>query len=107
MTAAVQEPAAHGTQGEPVQVRFTAAGVPPAVRWRGRAWPVAAEPFHWFDRFNWWESGLGAAPGRGNLVDIECWRLQVRVTSTSPLRTFELRRYPGREDWQLAGISDG
>ncbi|NKX52713.1 hypothetical protein HER39_19485 [Arthrobacter deserti] len=102
MTATAQEYTVRQVPGELVQVRFTAGGLPLAVRWRDRIWPVAAEPLHWFERFSWWESGLGAAPGRGNLVDTECWRVQVRATPASPLRTVELRRYPGRENWILA-----
>ncbi|EMY35002.1 hypothetical protein D477_006698 [Arthrobacter crystallopoietes BAB-32] len=103
---AVQEPAAQRTLNEPVEVRFTPQGVPLAVRWRGRLWPVAAEPVHWFSRWNWWESELPAGPGRGQLIEIEYWRLQVRATSTSPPRTLEVRRHPGWEGWHLIRVSD-
>jgi hypothetical protein len=44
--------------------------------------------------------------GVGNVVDIEHWRIQVRLASTSALRTFELRREPLSEQWLLAGITD-
>jgi hypothetical protein len=91
----------------PVQVRFTAAGMPLAVRYDGRVWAVAAEPVHWFTRDSWWESRRTAPVGAGNLVDIEHWRVQVRLgASTSALRTFELRREPLSEQWLLASITD-
>jgi hypothetical protein len=38
-----------------VDVRFTPAGTPLAVRHEGRIWAVAAEPVHWFDRDAWWD----------------------------------------------------
>ena len=90
----------------PVQVRFTAAGTPLAVRYDGRIWAVAAEPVHWFARSDWWNTAKRAPVGIGNLVDIEFWRVQVRLTSTSALRTFELRRDPLADQWLLAAISD-
>ncbi|WP_308190839.1 hypothetical protein [Arthrobacter hankyongi] len=49
---------------------------------------------------------MPAGPGHGNIVQIECWRVQVRATSTSPLRTLELRQPPGRDDWHLTRVSD-
>src|SRR3954454_12626486 len=106
MTAPTQEHTAPRTLAEPIEVRFTPAGVPLAVRWRGRLWPVAAEPLHWFDRVNWWETTLPAGPGQGNIVQTEHWRIQVRATSTSPLRTLDLCRHPGRDRWELAAVSD-
>lgn len=45
--------------------------------------------------------------GVGNVVDIEHWRLQVRLgTSTSALRTFELRRDPLSDQWLLQSITE-
>ena len=90
----------------PVQVRFTAKGIPLAVRYDGRIWAVAAEPVHWFTRSDWWNTAKRAPVGIGNLVDIENWRVQVRLTSTSALRTFELRRDPLSDQWLLAAITD-
>ena len=50
----------------PVQVRFTAAGTPLAVRYDGRIWAVAAEPVHWFtgsSRFvGKWIPGMSVMP---------------------------------------------
>ena len=90
-----------------VDVRFTAAGVPLAVRHEGRVWSVAAEPFHWFTRNNWWESVQRAPRGGGDdLVSVEYWRVQVRLTSTAALRTFTLRRDPGAPQWVLESVSD-
>jgi hypothetical protein len=104
VTATVSET----TLNVPVQVRFTAKGVPLAVRHDERVWAVAAEPVHWFTRDSWWESRRTAPVGAGNLVDIEHWRVQVRLgTSASALRTFELRREPLSEQWLLASITDG
>lgn len=90
-----------------VDVRFTAAGVPLAVRYDGRVWSVAADPFHWFARNNWWESGQRAPRGSGDdLVSVEYWRVQVRLTSKSALRTFTLRRGPRAPQWVLESVSD-
>jgi hypothetical protein len=103
VTATVSET----TLDVPVEVRFTATGTPLAVRHDGRVWAVAAEPLHWFTRDSWWESRRTAPVGAGNLVDIEHWRVQVRLgASTSALRTFELRREPLSEQWLLASITD-
>nr|AKG47358.1 hypothetical protein [Arthrobacter sp. 68b] len=103
MTATVSET----TLDAPVDVRFTAAGTPLAVRYDGRMWAVAAEPLHWFSRDSWWETRRTAAKGSGDLVSIEHWRVQVRLgPSTSKLRTFELRRNPLSEQWLLEFITD-
>ena len=91
----------------PVDVRFTRAGIPLAVRYDGRVWAVAAEPVHWFSRDSWWNTRRTAPVGVGNIVDIEHWRVQVRLgSSASALRTFELRLDPLTTQWVLAGISD-
>jgi hypothetical protein len=103
VTAAVSET----TLDARVDVRFTATGTPLAVRYDGRVWAVAAEPLHWFTRDSWWETRSTAAKGSGDLVSIEHWRLQVRLgSSTSDLRTFELRRDPLSEQWLLESITD-
>jgi hypothetical protein len=90
----------------PVDVRFTPAGTPLAVRHEGRIWAVAAEPVHWFDRDAWWETRRTAAVGSGDLVSVEYWRVQVRLGSNSALRTFTLRRNPLATRWLLENISD-
>ena len=90
----------------PVQVRFTAAGTPLAIKHDGRIWAVAAEPVRWFTRADWWNTAMRAPVGCGDLVSIEHWQVQVRLTSTSALRTFELRRDPLADQWLLAAISD-
>jgi hypothetical protein len=89
-----------------VDVRFTPAGTPLAVRHEGRIWAVAAEPVHWFTRDSWWETRRTAAVGSGDLVSIEYWRVQVRLGSNSALRTFTLRRNPLSTRWLLETISD-
>jgi hypothetical protein len=90
-----------------VDVRFTKAGTPLAVRYDGRIWAVAEEPVHWFARDSWWETRRSVPVGVGNVVDIEHWRVQVRLGgSDSPLRTFELRRDPLSEQWLLEAITD-
>lgn len=90
-----------------VDVRFTKAGTPLAVRYDGRIWAVTEEPFHWFTRDCWWETRRSVPVGVGNVVDIEHWRVQVRLGgSDSPLRTFELRRDPLSEQWLLEAITD-
>lgn len=90
-----------------VDVRFTPAGTPLAVRHEGRIWAVAADPVHWFARDAWWETRRDAAVGSGDLVSIEYWRIQVRLGSSSALRTFTLRRNPLAARWLLDDISDG
>ena len=103
MTAPVSE----ATLNAPVDVRFTAVGTPLAVRYEGRVWAVAAEPLRWFTRDSWWETQRTVPVGIGNVVDVEHWRVQVRLgSSTSPLRTFELRRDPLSKQWLLEFISD-
>lgn len=95
------------TLNAPVDVRFTAAGTPLAVRYDGKIWAVAAEPLHWFTRDSWWETRRSVPVGVGNVVDIEHWRVQVRLgASTSALRTFKLRRDPLSELWLLASVTD-
>ena len=90
-----------------VDVRFTPAGTPLAVRHEGRIWAVAADPVHWFARESWWDTRRTAAVGSGDLVSIEYWRIQVRLgTSGSALRTFTMRRNPLSTQWLLESISD-
>ncbi|WP_395405630.1 hypothetical protein ACHMXB_21475 (plasmid) [Arthrobacter sp. UC242_113] len=90
-----------------MQVRFTAKGMPLAVRHDGRVWAVAAQPVHWFSRDSWWDTRRTAPVGVGNVVDVEHWRVQVRLgSSISALRTFELRREPLSEQWFLTSITD-
>lgn len=102
MTITPEAPTLH----TPLDVRFTKAGTPLAVRYDGRIWAVAAAPLQWFTRDSWWETRRSIPIGIGNVVDIEHWRVQVRLTATSALRTFELRRDPLSEQWLLAGITD-
>jgi hypothetical protein len=90
----------------PVDVRFTPSGTPLAVRYDGRIWPVAAEPLHWYTRDSWWNTRTTAPRGVGNVVDVEHWRVQVRLNSDAALRTFEMRREPLSKQWLLASISD-
>lgn len=89
-----------------VNVRFTQAGTPLAVRHESRIWAVAADPVHWFARDAWWDTRRDAALGSGDLVSIEYWRVQVRLGSNSALRTFTLRRNPLSAQWLLESISD-
>jgi hypothetical protein len=91
-----------------VDVRFTPAGTPLAVRHEGRIWAVTADPVHWFTRDTWRDTQRTAAVGSGDLVSIEYWRIQVRLgSSNSALRTFTLRRNPTDTQWLLENISDG
>jgi hypothetical protein len=95
------------TLNAPVDVRFTTAGTPLAVRYDGRIWAVTEEPVHWFTRDSWWETRRSVPVGVGNVVDIEHWRVQVRLGgSDTLLRTFELRRDPLSEQWLLEVITD-
>lgn len=92
----------------PVDVRFTPAGTPLAVRYDGQIWAVdpTLESAHWYTRDAWWETRQTIPVGIGNVVDIEHWQVQVRLTSTSALQTFELRRDPLSDQWLLEAITD-
>lgn len=91
----------------PVEVRFTAAGTPLAVRYDRKVWAVAADAVHWFNRDARWNSRHTATVGSDDLVSIEYWRVQVRLgTSKSALRTFTLRRDPLTTQWLLETIND-
>jgi hypothetical protein len=90
-----------------VDVRFTPAGTPLAVRHEGRVWAVAADPVHWFARDSWWDTRRTAAVGSGDLVSVEYWRVQVRPGPNSALRSFTLRRNPLSTRWLLENITDG
>ena len=94
------------TDCEAVEVRFTRAGTPLAVRYQGRIWAVAADPVHWFTRADWWKCGHSAAKGSNDLASVEFWRVQVRLTAAALLRTFMLRREPSSDSWVLDEISD-
>ena len=89
-----------------VDVRFTAAGAPLAIRFDGRIWAVGADPVHWFARNDWWNTRRTAARGTGDVVSVEYWRVQVRLGTNSALRTFTLRRDPLATQWLLESISD-
>ncbi|WP_426997976.1 hypothetical protein [Pseudarthrobacter sp. N5] len=88
-----------------VDVRFTLAGEPLAIRFNGNVWAVAADPVRWFEREPWWETQPRVPVGAA-VVDVAVWRVQVRINSASPLRTMEIRRRPTTEQWILASIDD-
>lgn len=96
------------TQSPDLQVRTGPAGKPLAVRHDGTIWLVDpdTDSQHWFGRDSWWNTRRTAAVGSGDLVSIEYWRVQVRLSSNSALRTFELRRDPLSEQWLLESITD-
>lgn len=89
-----------------VDLRLASSGVPLAVRFEGRVWVVAADPVHWFSRASWWLEGRGVPKGVGDVVNVEYWRVQVRLTATSALRTFTVRRDPRSEQWVLESVDD-
>lgn len=101
MTATVDET----TLNARVDVRFSPTGRPLAVRHDSRLWVVTEEPVHWFERDSWWERRRTAPVGVGNIVDIEFWRVQVKRSANSALRTFLLRLDPAAEGWLLESIS--
>ncbi|AOY73936.1 hypothetical protein IG195_20110 (plasmid) [Arthrobacter sp. TES] len=88
-----------------VDVRFNPTGRPLGVRHDGRLWAVTEEPVHWFERDSWWERRTTAPVGVGNIVDIEFWRIQVKLSANSALRTFLLRLDPAATRWVLESIS--
>ncbi|EMY34249.1 hypothetical protein D477_010691 [Arthrobacter crystallopoietes BAB-32] len=81
------------TLGEAVEVRFTPHGLPLAIRWRGRLWPVVAEPVHEVRRSD--GPGVDAQDDvDGAALEVELWQLQVQATSITPLQNLELRQHP-------------
>ncbi|MBT8162249.1 MULTISPECIES: hypothetical protein [Arthrobacter] len=70
-----------------VDVRFSPAGLPLALRHDGHLWVVTDEPVHW--------SG----------ADIEFWQVQGKLSSTAAPRTFLLHRDPGAAQWLLESVS--
>ncbi|MEC5181282.1 hypothetical protein [Arthrobacter sp. CG_A4] len=104
MTSSIEAP----TQINDHQVRTDAAGKPLAIRHDGRIWLVdpATDSRHWCGRDAWWDTRRTAAVGSGDLVSIEFWRVQVRLDSTSALRTATLRREPLSPQWLLDNVSD-
>ena len=95
---------------QPWTLPWTSGSPRPALPWPsgydGRIWAVAAEPVHWFARDSWWDTRRTAAVGVGDLVDIEYWRVQVRLGLE--IRAADLRAAIGSADHAvvLAGISD-
>lgn len=79
--------------------------IPLAVRYDGQVWAVAEEPLRWYERENWWETQR-RAPAGAAVVDVLVWQVQVRLNSTSPLRTMALRQRPMTEEWLLTPIDD-
>lgn len=104
MTIASEAP----TLNTPVQVRFTHAGTPLAIRHDGqiRSVDLELDTAHWYTRDSWWETRQAIPAGTGNVVDIEHWQVQVRLPGPgSPLRTFQLRREPLTQQWFLDTIT--
>ncbi|MDJ0318961.1 hypothetical protein [Pseudarthrobacter sp. PS3-L1] len=90
---------------ERVDVRFTLAGVPLAIRYAGRIWAIAADPVRWYEREPWWDTQTRAPIGV-DVVNVHVWRVQVRINTASPLRTMEIRRRPLSPSWVLSSIDD-
>ncbi|WP_262107334.1 hypothetical protein [Arthrobacter sp. Marseille-P9274] len=106
MTATLEQ-AQQRTLDEPVEVRFTPQGRPLAIRWRGRLWPVVAEPVREIRELNGTDPlDVGIGVEGGTVVEAECWRLQVQASSTSPLHTLEVRKQPGQDGWLLGDVSE-
>ncbi len=91
-----------------VSVRFNPEGTPLAIRHEGRIWMVDPDVHsgHWFTRSAWWETQARAAIGAGDMVSVEHWQVQAKLSSAdSELRTLTLRREPLATQWQLESIS--
>ena len=103
MTLAPVAPA----QTHQLQVRTDPEGKPLAIRYDGRIWVVdpGTESQHWSGS-DVWDTRRAAGASTGGQVNTEHWRVQVRVGSTSALRTFTLRREPPSPVWFLEHISD-
>ncbi|MDF9752560.1 hypothetical protein [Arthrobacter sp. ES3-54] len=104
MTLAPEAP----TQTHDLQVRTDAEGKPLAIRHDGRIWVVDpdTESQHWSGSDAHWDSRRTPFVGHGGQVSTEYWRVQVRLGSTSALRTFTLRREPLSPLWFLEHVSD-
>lgn len=90
-----------------VDVRFTPAGRPLAVRHEGQIWAVSADPVHWFKRDVHNDMKRAATFETHDMKSVEYWRVQVGLASNSALRTFTLRRDPRSSQWLLEAIADG
>jgi len=97
------------TETRYIQVRTNPSGKPLALRHEGRIWLIdpGTDSQHWFTRDSWWDTRRTAAVGSGDLVSIEHWQVQARLSSNSALRTFTLRRQPLATQWLLESINDG
>ena len=97
------------TQNRDLQVRTDPTGSPLAIRYDGRIWLVdpATASEHWFGRDAGRDTRCTADVGSGDPVSAEYWRVRVRLSSGSALRTFTLRRDLLAAQWLLENISDG
>ena len=104
MTLAPEAP----TQTHDLQVRTDPQGKPLAIRHDGRIWVVdpGTESQHWSGSDAGWDSRRTPFVGHGGQVSTEYRRVQVRLGSTSALRTFTLRREPLATQWLLESIDD-
>lgn len=76
--------ASETTLDVPVDVRFTPAGNPLAVRYDGQIWAVMADPpLRWFALNSWRDTRRTAAVGSGDVVSIEYWRVHVGLICPS------------------------
>lgn len=96
-----------GVFTESIEVVCAASGQPIRLRWQNREYRIAADPVRWFERRSWWVEELRAERGRGaGLVDHEIWRLQVRLSSGSEIRTLDVSHRVDTGRWRVVKVHD-
>ncbi|BBE24093.1 hypothetical protein MN0502_29760 [Arthrobacter sp. MN05-02] len=87
---------------EPASVRFTPAGTPLALRWRGSIWQVVGEPVPWrasADR----SVAASPAPGADGATP-RSWRFRAQTGPASPVLDFAIGLDDRRGEWRLLRV---
>lgn len=91
---------------EEADVRFTAAGKPLALRWRGSIWQVHGDPLHWTSSQSWWEPNPAGSRGQGSVMTLEYWRFEGQTGPASPLLVFDICSDPRWSGWRLVRVTN-
>ncbi|TDK25839.1 hypothetical protein E2F48_11490 [Arthrobacter crusticola] len=93
------------TLDEPAAMRFTSAGTPLALRWRGSIWQVIGEPIQWSSSNNWWEPDSTARGGHGSVITTRSWRFRAQTGPASPVLEFDISADSRWQDWRLHRVT--
>lgn len=88
---------------EPASVRFTPAGTPLALRWRGSIWQVVGESTPW--RASSTDRSMVASPisGADGAVP-RSWRFQAQTGPASPVLDFVIGLDDRHGEWRLLRV---